>query len=156
MSTIVEALAARAGRYAGEGINHDQEPFRGELTLTPVADGAAIAIDYTATGLGEQAGTVFHTEHSVIATDATGAPLLATVNAHGGGLQSMPLRRDAPEDGSERTLVFGFNDPADTAAFRMEIAIDLWPNGDLTYRHAWGLPGGSFAPRSGARLAPGD
>jgi len=61
-------------------------------------------------------------------------------------------RHGAPPEGVEATLIFGSGDREDTDVHRVEIAIDLWPDGALGYRTAWGLPGGAFLPRSQVRM----
>lgn len=149
----ITALAACAGRYAGRGVNHDDQPFAGALSLEPVVGGKGLALGFTATG---DDGTVYHTEHSVIGPDVGGGLGLWTLTNNAPGMLHLALRRDGAEvDGCPRTLVFGVGDPADAGAFREEIALDLYADGRLGYRFAWGMPGGDFAPRSGLVLTRG-
>lgn len=148
MTDAIAELVERAGTYRGEGINHDRQPFVGTLTLRAVAGVPGVALEFMARGEG---GEVFHAEHTLIGPGEGGRPTLVTLGSNGGGLLVLPLRREEAE-ADTRTLVFGVGDPADRAAFRMEVAVDLHPDGALGYRYSWGLPDGDFAPRSGLRL----
>ena len=46
--------------------------------------------------------------------------------------------------------VFAFGERSRTHEFREEITVELYPNGSIGYKYAWGMSGGSFADRSGA------
>lgn len=53
---------------------------------------------------------------------------------------------------AKASYVFGFNQPNDTNAFREEVAVDIWSNGEMSYTYSWGMPGGEFKERSGVRM----
>ena len=80
---------------------------------------------------------------------------MVTLNSNAPSALTLELRRAGEEDGSERTIVFGIGAPDAADTLRMEVALDLWPGGELTYRFAWGLPGGSYASRSSVRMQIG-
>ncbi len=44
----------------------------------------------------------------------------------------------------------------DPSRFRSRIRLVLLADDQVGYRHAWGLPGGTFAERSGLRMSPLD
>lgn len=44
----------------------------------------------------------------------------------------------------------------DESRFRSRIGLEHLAGGEVGYQHAWGLPGGSFAERSGVRMNPLD
>lgn len=149
MSVLDRLRALSSGRYSGEGLNHDNEPFKGLLQLRYLLGEAGVGLTFTATGVG---GQVYHEEETFLAPGPEGTLVLSTINSNDPVLRTYALRREGPEGGSQHTYVFGIGDPADKEAFRCEIALDLFESGDLGYRYAWGLPGGEFADRSGVRL----
>lgn len=145
----LELLRAVVGRYAGHGIDHEDQPFHGELALEDLFE-RAITLTFRATGID---GTSYHEERSWIAMDGEGRLCLWTVNTNLPGCGCHVRRHGASAAGTRATLVFGQGDPQDTERYRAEIAIDLWPNGDVGYRYAWGMPGGEFRPRSSVRMS---
>jgi hypothetical protein len=148
MPDLFQLLNERAGQYAGEGMNHAGETFRGKLGLLPMQDGS-ILLRYIAVGLD---GTLYHREQAVLMADGDGGMILTVEsNDHPGPLEH-GFRREEAADGSFKAFVFGHGETLDHESFREEIAIDIWSDGDIGYRHAWGLPGGEFASRSGARM----
>jgi len=147
LNDVIAELCARRGRFHGQGVNHDGQPFTGRLRLVPVVERAGVTLELVATGDG---GEVYHREHSLLAPDARGTLTLWSLSDNAPGLLALALRREEPGEG--RALVFGVGDPEDGQAFRMEVRLELHDDGDLGYRFAWGLPGGPFAPRSGLRL----
>ena len=151
MNEVLNALLARAGVYEGTGINHEQERYDGRLELTPVLGVRGLQVKSRAVG---EDGTVYHEEHSLIAPTRDGGLVLWSLNIHAPGALEMLYRRDEPVDGADHSFVFGSGDPADQAAYRVEVAFDLWPDGALTHRYAWGMPGEPFEARSAARLRP--
>ena len=152
MSEVLEALCARAGRYVGQGINHEGEPFTGRLELRAVVGLRGVVLEFVASGVK---GEVFHEEHTLIAPAADGQPALVTLSNNAPGLLVLPQRTDvAPHgEGCER-VAFALGDPEERETLRLEQALDLWTDGDVSYRFAWGMPGGEFAERSAVRLRP--
>lgn len=150
MSAFPERLRSLAsGRYFGEGINHDNEPFKGLLQVRYLIGEAGLGLAFTATGIG---GEVYHEEETLLGPGPKGELVLATLNSNDPVLRTYALRREGAEGGSQHTYVFGIGDPAARDTFRCEVSLDLFESGDLGYRYAWGLPGGDFAERSGVRL----
>jgi hypothetical protein len=146
----LELLRSCVGRYAGHGIDHEDQPFHGELELGVLFD-RAITLAFRATGID---GTSYHEEQSWIATDADGRLCLWSVSTNSPTCGCHVRRHGASVAGTRSTLVFGQGDPQEGDRYRAEIAIDLWPNGDLGYRFAWGMPGGAFRPRSTVKMSP--
>lgn len=147
----LHALLTRIGHYAGHGINHEDEPFHAELHLAALEVQPGVTIHYRAVGID---GTVYHDERTWIARDDTGRLALWSIHTNGAGVRKHVHRHGAKVDGALLTLVFGQGNPLDNTAYREEVAVDLWPDGELSYRYAWGLPGGDHRPRSSVRLRP--
>ncbi len=61
-------------------------------------------------------------------------------------------RNGAPSDEVTASLVYGLGDRGDPTVVRIEVTLDLWPDGDITYRFAWGMPGGELKLRSAVRM----
>lgn len=144
---ILNRLKAKAGRYEGEGINHEQQSFRGQLTLTEIVTGRGLSLDFKATG---KSGLVFHQEHSVIALTDTGKLALWNLNSNCPGL----LRHDFLECESRANgfvLIFQHGDITDTGAFRERLTLTIEESA-ISYGYAWGMPGGEFSERSTVRM----
>lgn len=152
MSEVLDALLARVGEYRGEGKNHEDQAFIGTFELARVVDGRGVSVRFKAVGIDD--GETYHQEFTLIGQGADGDLDLITLSNNSGKLQTLSLRRAGEEDGSERTIVFGVGAPEATDSMRMEIAFDLWPGSEISYRYAWGVPGGEFAPRSSVRMKP--
>lgn len=151
MGTVIEDLLARAGAYGGHGINNEDQPFHGELSLSSLPAGAGALLEYRATGIE---GTEYHVERTWIAVDDSGDVGLWTVSSSTPHVARLRLRRSFPTDGTDRTLVFGTGDSDDATTFRCEITLELWPDGTLGYRYAWALPGDAQGARSEVRVRP--
>jgi hypothetical protein len=141
-------LLGRTGRYRGRGVNHEGEEFEGTMELRALPGGRAVGLVSWAVGLG---GTVFHAEESVVSPGPDGTPVLRIVSTNQPDSAHLVLHRETPRDGGT-TLTFRMGDPAARDTFREEVHFDLWNDGDVTHRYSWGLPGGEFADRSGARM----
>jgi hypothetical protein len=143
MQAALTLLATRTGTYAGAGVNHEGEAFRGVLRMHAVLGGRGTRLRFVATRAD---GVVLHEEETLIGADPTGSPTLVTLSSNLPGLLAHDLvdvhRGDAVQ------LVFRHGDVGDDSVFREEIRLDLLPEGDVAYSFAWGLPGGAFADRS--------
>ena len=149
MTEIVRIISARTGEYVGEGTNHEDQSFVGLLKIFPVVKDHGVSISFTATGLD---GKLFHQEQSLIAPSISEKLCLWNLNTNIPGLVEHEFRRAENLVGADHSFVFGFGTPTATSSFREEIAIDLWQNGDISYRYSWGMPGGSFEARSAVRM----
>jgi hypothetical protein len=149
--TDIEQLLARVGRYGGHGIDHEDQPFHGELELTALLGGRGLALTFRALGID---GATYHDERGWIAPDGDGRTRFWSLSTSTPGVLCHARRHGAPAAGTSATLVFGSGERAD--ALRIEVAFDLWPDGDVGYRYAWGLPGGEFLPRSSVRMSRTD
>ncbi len=63
------------------------------------------------------------------------------------------FRREEAADGSFRAFVFGHGELGNRQIRREEIAIELWDNGEIGYRHGWGMPGEEITTRYSLRMA---
>lgn len=145
----IARLLDHVGRYTGHGINHEDEPFHGELEVARLLDAQGVTLKFRAETID---GTVLHDERTWIARDTDGQVALWSIHSNGGAVRKHQQRNGAGTEGADATLVFGAGDPDDGSAYREEVAIDLWPDGDVSYRTSWGLPGGRMLPRSDVRL----
>jgi hypothetical protein len=149
VSSDLAVLLERCGRFGGHGIDHDDQPLYGELELQPLPAGQGVWLTFRASGID---GSLLHDERSWVAFDAEGRLCLWTVSTLAEGVRHHVRRHGVAPAGIDTTLVFGSGDPGDERVHRVELAIDLWPDGALGYRSAWGLPGGDFRPRSQVRM----
>lgn len=145
---VISALLACAGRYRGEGVNHDGDPFEGAMVLRELPGGRTVGVVSSALG---RDGTVYHSEESVIAPGADGVPVLQVISTNQPDGVRLRFHRETRSD-DHVTLTFRVGDPAAMDSFREEVHFDLWSNDDVTHRYSWGLPGGEFADRSGSRM----
>jgi len=145
----IAALLQRVGTYSGHGISHEDEPFHGELEISRLVDDQGVTMRFRAQSID---GTVLHDERTWVARDEGARVRMWSIHSNGAGVRQREPRNGAPAAGADRTLVFGLGDPSDPHAYREEVALDLWPDGSVSYRYAWGLPGGTMAPRSSVRL----
>jgi len=143
---LLRLLREHQGQYAGEGINHEGEPFNGRLRLSSVAEGAGILLTFDARSLDGH--ICFHTEHTLIARDKTGSLVLWHLGSNLGFLT--PHKLSAAEPG--RKYTFSYGDPA-SGQFAEEITLTFGA-GRIGYWFAWGHPGSPFAPRSSALMSP--
>ena len=149
MHDALTRLCARAGRYEGQGLNHRKQTFQATLNLTVIAKRRGITVDYRAQA---EDSTLFHQEHTIIGLDSENNLCLWPIMSQLPHVLPHPLRRDRETDDGLRSIVFGCGETNDDTTFRQELTFDLWPGGDLGYRHAWGVPGHRFKTRSSCRL----
>lgn len=151
MKNMLAQLREFAGVYRGQGTNHENEPFTGTLTLEPILEGMGFTIQFKATAPD---GTAYQQEYSTIAPSMQNRLCLWNLNSNVPGVVVHELRRSESENGSLQSYIFGFGEPADETSFREEVTLELWRDGSLSYRYAWGMPGGAFKARSGVRMQP--
>lgn len=141
--TAIQQLSEFSGQYNGQGVNHENEEFTGNLKVTPILNGKGIEIRYSATGVD---GICFHEERTVISTDFSGNVKMWNLNSNSPGMAELDLRSNNVEG-----LTFGIGDFNDVDTFREEIKIEL-KNKSIGYHYSWGLPGGEFEYRSGLMM----
>ena len=144
-SELISKLIARAGKFSGRGVNHEGQAFEGELALTPLLKGKGIHLSFKATG---DDCRIFHEETTTIAPNHMGEIGLYNLNTNMPGLTHHRLIEESAEK-----AIFAFGNRADSQSFREEISLELHLDGSISYKYAWGLPGGEFADRSGALMA---
>lgn len=145
MTDGLAALQRRVGRYGGHGINHHDEPFYGELELTPLLNGVGVSIRFRATGIDE---TLLHDERTWIAASPEGPLALWTLSTNAQSVLRHELTADRTSDECERILVFRLGEPSDRSLLRNQVTLELFTDGRLGYKYAWGRPGEAFADRS--------
>ena len=148
----ISELQKYVGNYTGQGINHDNQKFTGELIVESIVGRRGALLTFTATG---EDGTVYHEEKSTISPSMDEKILMWNFNSNVPGLVPHELKKsEAIENGSK--FIFGFNDKSNENAFREEIALELYNNGDIGYHYSWGLPHGEFKERSGLVMKPSE
>ena len=150
MKAVLQQLNQMVGSYAGEGINHEGQPFIGHFELVSLFNGRGFQVKFSATG---KDGTVYHNEESTIAPSIQEILTLWNFNTNTPGLVPHELRRTNAKPGTLASLVFGFGTPDDKDGFREEVTLDIWDRTNLSYTYSWGLPGGEFLERSGVRMS---
>ena len=150
MASVIQDLCGLAGTYAGEGVEHMGNSFKGEMTIAAIVQQRGILLRFTARSME---GQTLQEEHTVIAPAmGTGEIGLWTLGSNLAAVLFHRLRRDERLPDGSRALTFGAGDPGDASAFREEITLEICPGNQIGYRYAWGRPGGNFAPRSGLRM----
>lgn len=150
MIDALRFLSDYAGTYKGQGVNHEGEAFVGEFELHQHPTLRSMSLRFKATS---DEGQVYHQEETTIAQDVSGKPALWSLCNNAPGMLQLNFRRYETADEGCRTLVFGLGDLGSDHDYRQEVSIDLFRDGTLGYRFAWGMPGGEFSPRSGVRLS---
>jgi hypothetical protein len=132
----------------GHGINHEQQAFKGVFKIQPVANGKGAQLFFSAVG---KDGSIFHEESSLIGPGLDGKPCLFVLSNNHPSITPHQLKS---EDQTENvhSFIFGFGDVENKNSFREEIRLDLFTDGSVGYNYSWGLPGGEFAVRSGAKM----
>lgn len=150
---LLEYLTARQGLYAGHGTNFEGLPFRAELEIQSLLDGAVVQIRFRA--IDED--LAFHEEITWISHDLIDDLIcLWTVSSNSPGVLRHNLVEDATDDHRERRLVFLLGERDNKREFRQEITLDLLRDGGLEYRYGWGIPHEEFASRTRAVLKPSE
>ena len=148
---ILGALASGPTAFRGEGVNHENESFIGELGVQALEGGRAVLLRYTATLL---TGDVVHSESTLIGTGPDGKLCLWPVMSELPVILLHTEVMNKTESGKYTMAIFGSGARDDSARFREEISIQVNSDGSLLYAHAWGLPGGNFEDRSSCSMAP--
>ncbi|MFT4624901.1 MAG: hypothetical protein ACI8PZ_003567 [Myxococcota bacterium] len=136
-------LLRQCGSFAGHGINHEDQPFHGELRLEPLLENRGVGGWFRATGID---GTTYHEERTWIAAGASGGLSLWSLSTNAPGVLEHTLRHTA--DG---VFTFGHGDPHDETRFRHTLTITLHHDG-ITWAYGWAMPGEALVDRSGVRL----
>lgn len=148
--TDFSELYSLSKKCSGVGINHENQDFEGTIAVTPVVGGKGLQIQFKAVG---KDGVVFHEETSLVGPSFNGKPCLFVLSNNHPGMTPHDLKM-ADKTDSKTTWVFGFGDVANTNSFREEIALEVWNDGSVEYTYSWGLPGGEYKRRSGAKMIP--
>ena len=152
MKNFISTLENLCGTYVGEGINHEKQPFAGTLTFTKTFKGKGVALDFIAKG---QDGTIYHKEHSLLGLTPNESLALWVMSDNHPSIIEHRLVGEPKTETEKQTLVFSVGDINNSNSFRETISLDLWKDGDVSYRYAWGMPGGTFEERSGVRMKSG-
>ena len=135
METIIDRVAAIAGRYEGSGDGAESGPFTATLEIAPLLGGMGATIDYTATGPD---GTPVHAEHTVLAFDMwSGEATLYVLCAELSGVGQLV---------QVGASTFANGQGIDGFDLQIEIVLD----GPLEYIWSFGQPGEPLAEQSRA------
>jgi catechol 2,3-dioxygenase-like lactoylglutathione lyase family enzyme len=148
---ILVELAARAGRYRGQGVRHGDVAYTAEMTLVSELDGRVVSLALIARD-GE--GTVFHREKALVSTDPDGRSAMWTVHTNADGLFHQRFRGESAGKSGERVFRFGIGDLDDASTLRTEIELELFPDGRLGHRRRVGVPCGALLERSRTVASP--
>jgi hypothetical protein len=149
--TILGVLASGPTAFRGEGVNHENESFIGELSVQALEGGRAVLLTYTAM---LSTGNVVHSESTLLGTGPDGKLCLWPVMSELPVVLPHTEVMNKTETGNYTLAVFGSGARDDSTNFREEISIQVKSDGSLVYAHAWGLPGGNFEDRSSCRMVP--
>jgi len=135
---------------SGAGINHENQKFVGTIEISPAIQGRGLQIEFKAIG---DDGTVYHEETSLLGPSFDGKPCLFVLSNNHPGVTPHTLKSEEKTH-DKTSYVFGFGNIEDRSSFREEITMDVWNDGSVEYAYSWGLPGGEFKRRSGAKMLP--
>lgn len=133
---------------SGTGINHENQKFTGTFIASPVVGGKGLQVYFKAQGLN---GEIFHEETSLLGPGFDGKPTLFVLSNNHPGVTPHSLKT-MDQTADTQKYIFGFGDVANKNSFREEIALTVWSTGAVEYKYSWGLPGGEFQERSGAKM----
>lgn len=145
--SIVDELIANPGVYLG--IGSDPEDERSEprsqaarIVVTPLPNGAGVAIDYETFNPAVPGRVQPHIEHAVIGRLHGGGAVLVTAHSHADSVAV--LYEAGPGE---------FTMGEQTSPFPMAINISVPKPGRLVYVWSYGGPGGTAVPRDRAELS---
>jgi hypothetical protein len=151
--SLLKALLSQPRAFAGHGTNYEGERFAGRLELQPLVNESALMLHYTATRTD---GEHLHKEATLLGRNEEDELCLWPI------MEELPFVLPHPQvsstlhEGGKLVVVFASGPREMTEIFREEITVELKLNGELTYAHSWGLPGGIFEARSSCVLFPAD
>jgi hypothetical protein len=148
---VLGVLTLGPTAFRGEGINHENEPFIGELTVQALEGGRAALLKYVAT---LKSGEVAHSESTLLGVGPDGSHCLWPVMSELPVVLPHVEKVSRSEPGLFIQAVFASGARDDSTTFREEITICVNSEGSLHYAHAWGLPGCSFEERSSCSMVP--
>lgn len=142
-------LSEACGVYTGRGVNHENQSYDSDLVLKVALENKLLLLLSEARGAH---GELFHSEATTIGYDISGQlTMFVTSNNHPGVTPHYFNRIEMGTQG-EKKIVFRFGDIADRNSFREEIFINVYPSGELEQAYSWGMAGGEFQARSGAKM----
>jgi hypothetical protein len=141
---MIQNLQKSNGKYLGEGINHEGQPFKAalEILAKPEINGASFTFE--ARGNTEQ---LFHFESSLVGKNLRGETALWILSSNHPGIFERTLKTEEKTPHGIK-YIFAFGEKNNRNTFREEVHLELQEN-SLRYIYFWGLPGGDFAERSG-------
>jgi hypothetical protein len=146
---FLTALISGPHKFTGTGVNHEGENFTATLVLQPLVSGSALMFHYVATRTD---GVQVHSEATLLGSSSNGSLCLWPVMVELPAVLPHALKILTTSADGEFTAVFASGSREDMSVFREEITIQLKPSGSLVYAHSWGMPGGTFAERSGCEF----
>jgi len=148
---VLGVLTSGPTAFRGEGVNHENEPFMGTLSVQSLEGGRAALLTYVAT---LKNGDVVHSESTLLGVGPDGNLCLRPVMSELPVVLPHTQTIARSEPGVLALAVFGSGPRDDSTSFREEITIRVNSDGSLVYSHAWGLPEGAFEERSSCTMVP--
>lgn len=145
----LQSLEKYFGLYKGQGTNHSEAGFLGELELMPLLDGKALRLNYIAM---DDHGQVLHREYSTLAPDENGLLCLWNLNSNTPGLLCHSLSAEEYTTEGNHLMHFEYGKPDQHEQFREQVTLTLHAGGAISYDYAWGLPGEDFEERSSIKV----
>jgi hypothetical protein len=150
---VLSVLTSGPTAFRGEGMNHENEAFIGELTVQALEGGRAALIRYVAR---LKTGDVVHSESTLLGLGPDGKLCLWPVMSELPVVLPHTEVASPLEPGRYALAIFASGARDDSTRFREEISLRVNADGSLVYAHAWGLPGGNFEDRSSCTMVPRD
>jgi len=131
-------LEELTGRWEGDGKTFEDAPFKGTLSLDPLAGGSGIAVAFRAVAPD---GSVLCRHRGILAGER-----LAFLDDSIGELKILDRRED---------MVFGSGDPSEEESYRLQVSFEVAGPDEMDLTITSGLPGEPFTPRLHAHLVRG-
>ena len=144
---MIEKLKSMKKKFIGEGINHEDQPFKASFEIYDKSEINGLSFVFEAKG---NDGQPFHLESSLVGKNMRGETCLWVLSSNHPGVFERPLRSEIKTSQGHQ-FIFGFGNKEDRNSFREEIHIELNEN-TIRYVYFWGMPGGDFAERSGCQM----
>lgn len=144
---MIQKFQKMKGRFIGEGINHESQPFKATFEILSRPEINGISFIFEAIG---NDGAPFHLESSLVGKNMLGKMALWVLSSNHPGIFERSLKVEEKTTNGAR-YIFGFGNIEDRNTFREEIHIELTEQ-TVRYIYFWGMPGGDFAERSGCTM----
>jgi hypothetical protein len=146
LPNIFNQFRSRSGHYEGEGMDSEGAQLASLLTIDAMQGGNGIAVTLMAT---RSDGSIYHDERALI---VAGASNYVTLTNTFPNIHELALRSTKALDDGGVSCMFRRGDVKRKSSLPIELAIELWGNGDVGFSYTWGLAGQPYRVQLAARM----